>query len=123
MLEENEELQKFLLIYRITPNVNVSGGKALAELIFAGKIRSVFDKLIPSFNEIKESKNTLNKFYRLGKKISFLNYHLGKTTWIEGIIEKRIGKMVFVIKHPKWKVRRNTNQIKKGIYPRHKSSR
>ena len=86
-------------------------------MIFARKIHSVFVKLILSKNKIKENKNTLNKFYRPGKKISFLNYHLGKTTWIEGIIEKRIGKMMFLIKHPKWKVRRNTNQIKKKFTP------
>ena len=99
---ENEELQKFLSIYRITPYVNASEGMAPAKLIFTRKIHSVFDKLIPSKNKIKES-----------KKIYFLNYHLGKATWIEGIIKKKIRKMMFVIKHPKWKVIRHTNQIKK----------
>ena len=57
---------------------------------------------------------TLNKFYRSSEKIYFLNYHWGKVTWIAGIIEKRIGKVMFVIKHLKWKVIRLTNQIKKS---------
>ena len=100
---ENEEVQKFLLIYQITRNVNASRGKAPAELIFTRKIHSVFNKLIPSKNKLKESKNTLKKFYRPGEKIYFLNYHLGKAIWIESIIKKRIGKMMFVIKHP-WNV-------------------
>ena len=73
--------------------------------------------MIPSKNKIKESKNTLNKFYWRGEKIYFLNHHLGQATWIEGIIEKRIGKMMFVIKHPKWKVIRHTNQIRKRYIP------
>ena len=43
----------------------------------------------------------------------FLNHHLGKATWLEGIIEKRIGTMMYIIKHPIWKVRRHINQMKK----------
>ena len=30
-------------------------------------------------------------------------------------IEKRIGNMMYIIKHPRWKVRRHINQIKKDI--------
>ena len=46
----------------------------------------------------------------------FLNYHLGKATLLEGIIKKRIVNMMYIIKHPRWKVRRHINQIKKDIY-------
>ena len=67
MEKENEELQKFLSIYWIMLNVNASSGKAPAELIFARKICSVFDELIPSKNKIKESKST-----RIIKYVSWL---------------------------------------------------
>ena len=39
----NEELQKFSFIYRITPDINANSGMALAKLIFARKIHSIFD--------------------------------------------------------------------------------
>ena len=45
---ENEELQEFLSIYRITPNPNTNANMSSGELMFARKIRSLFDKLIPS---------------------------------------------------------------------------
>ena len=45
---ENEELQEFLSIYRITPTPNTNANMSPAELIFARKIWSVFDELIPS---------------------------------------------------------------------------
>ena len=92
-----------------------------AELMFARKIRSLFDKLIPSKKKKKGNKkkiNTFNKTYSLGRKFCFLNYHLGKATRLKGIIEERIGNMMYMIKRPRWKVRRHINQIKK--YPKHK---
>ena len=47
---ENEELQECLSIYQIIPNPNTNGNMSPAELMFARKIRSIFDKLIPSKN-------------------------------------------------------------------------
>ena len=40
---ENEELQEFLSICRITPNSNTNANKSPVELMFALKIQSVFD--------------------------------------------------------------------------------
>ena len=62
---ENEELQEFLSIYRITPNPNTNANMSPAELMFARKIRSIFDKLIPLKKENKEKLNTSNKTYSL----------------------------------------------------------
>ena len=76
---ENEELQEFLSIYRITPNPNTNANVSPAELMFARKIQSIFDKLIPSKKGNKEI-NTSNKTYSPGENIYFLNYHLGKAT-------------------------------------------
>ena len=59
--------------------------------------------------------NTSNKTYSPGDKIYSLNCHLGKATWLEGIIEKTIGNMMYIIKHPRWKVRTYINQMKKDL--------
>ena len=91
------------------------------ELMFARKIQPVFDNLIPSIKENKKKINT-SKTNSLGKKNYFLNYHLGKATWLEGIIEKRMNNMMKIIKHPWWKVRRHINHIKKWYIP-HKKER
>ena len=58
-----------------------------AELIFARKTWLIFDKLIPLKKWNKEKINTSNKTYSPGEKNYFLNYHLGKATCLEGIIE------------------------------------
>ena len=47
----------------------------------------------------------------------FLNYHLGNATWLEGIIEKTIGNMMYIIKQPRWKVSRHINKMKKRYTP------
>ena len=52
----NKELQKFLSIYCITPNINVNSGMALAKLQFARKICSVFERLRPTEKKIVERK-------------------------------------------------------------------
>ena len=85
-----------------------------AELMFARKIRSILDELIPLKKGNKKKNNTPNKTYSPGEKIYFLNYHSGKATWLERIIEK-IGIMMYIIKHPRWKIHRHINQIKKDI--------
>ena len=63
---------------------------ALAKLIFARKIRSVFDRLRPTKKKKKkmdERKNNNSKYYNLGEKIYFKNYKFGKATWEEGTID------------------------------------
>ena len=89
----NEELQKFLSIYCITPNINVSSGMTPTKLMFARKIHLVFDRLRPTGKKMFERKNTNGKNYNPSKKIYFKNYKFGKATWEEGTIDKRISKM------------------------------
>ena len=52
-------LRQFLLVYRITPNENTPYQMSLAEVMFARKIRPVFDKLLPK--QVKPSKTTVPK--------------------------------------------------------------
>ena len=63
------EVQKFLSIYRIRPNVNASSEMAPTELMFARKIRSAFDKLRHTEKKMDERKNTNGKHYNPGKNI------------------------------------------------------
>ena len=65
---KNEVLQEFLSIYRITPNPNTNANMSPAELMFAMKIRSIFDKLILLKKGNKRKINT-NKPYSPEEKI------------------------------------------------------
>ena len=62
---ENEELQEFLFIYQITPNPNTNANMSPAELMFTTKIRSIFDKLIPSKKKKKKKKERRKKLIPL----------------------------------------------------------
>ena len=46
-------LQQFLQVYRLTPNKNMLSAMTPTKIIFARKIRSVFDKLIPNKKKVK----------------------------------------------------------------------
>ena len=94
---------------------------APAKLMFARKICLVFDRLRPTEKKMVERKNTNGKHYNLDEKIYFKNYKFGKVEWEEGIPDKRIGKM-YLIKNPKWVIKRHLNQIKKKIYGGHRST-
>ena len=45
---DEKSLEIFLSVYRITPNPNTNAGLSPAELMFARKIRSAFDRILPN---------------------------------------------------------------------------
>ena len=47
----DKSIQQFLQVYRVTPNKNAPSAMMPAEVMFARKIKSVFDKLLP--NQLK----------------------------------------------------------------------
>ena len=68
-----------------------------AELIFARKICSVFDRLRPTEKKMDErKKNTNGKYYNPDKEIYFKNYKFGKAMW-EGTIDKIISKILYLV--------------------------
>ena len=64
---------KFLSVCQITPNPNTVSSMSPAELMFARKIRSVFDRLLPSPPKKKYLKkdNTSVKIFKPGDKVYF----------------------------------------------------
>ena len=59
-------LQQFLQVYRITPNPNTPMGCSPAETMFARKIRSVLNKLIPRQTRFKKTVTLPKKRYVCG---------------------------------------------------------
>ena len=109
----DKALQQFLQVYRITPNPNKPLAVSPAEMIFARKIRSVFDKLLPKQNKLRKTTLAPKKGSTREKKIYFEKYQNNTSCWERGIIKKRIGDMVYIIEGPKYTHKRHQNQLQK----------
>lgn len=70
---DDGNIQQFLSIYRITPNPNAISGMSPAELMFARKIRSVFNRLLPERKKSYQNKTHQEnmKYLRPGDKVFF----------------------------------------------------
>ena len=64
----DKALQQFLPVYRITPNPNTPLAVSPAETMFARKIRSVFDKLLPKQNKRRKTTLAPKKNVQPGRK-------------------------------------------------------
>ena len=108
-------LQLFLQVYRITPNKSAPSTLSPAESMFARRIRSVFDKLIPS----KKSHIPAILFprwkFNQNDKVFYKNYKNNMTTWEPGIIKERIGNMIYTVQGKKLIHRRHVNQLQNRI--------
>ena len=105
-------LQQFLQVYRITPNESAPAKMAPAELMFARKIRPVFDKLLPK--HIKPPTSTIpKKVYLPGEKVFFQNQKDNVIFWELGKVQKRIGQMIYLIEGPTYIHKKHSNQIRK----------
>ena len=75
---------------------------ASADVMFARKIWSVFDKLIPQKPKPGYSNEITNKHCEVVEKVIYCMYQNNKT-WLEiGTIEKTIGNMVYLVKGQKF---------------------
>ena len=85
----DKALQQFLQVYRITPNPNTPLAVSPAETMFARKIRSVFDKLLPKQNKLRKTTLSPEKRSNPGEKIYFKKYQNNTSCWKRGIILKK----------------------------------
>ena len=74
-------LQQFLQVYRITPNPNTPVATSPAETIFAGKIRPVFEKLLPKQASLGRSTTVPTKRHNPGHKVFFKAYSNNTSFW------------------------------------------
>lgn len=107
-------LQQFLQVYRITPNESAPSKMSPAELMFARKIRPVFEKLLPK--QVKPPNTAVpKKKYLPGEKVFFQVHKNNTTMWELGKVKQRIGRMVYIIEGPKFTHKKHLNQIRKRI--------
>ena len=106
-------LQQFLQIYRITPNSNTPSSLPPAEIMFGRRIRSVFDKLLPTQKKLPRNIVVPRKRYNPGEKVYFRKYSNNQMSWELGRIMQRIGNMVYMVEGPSGTHKRHLNQLRK----------
>ena len=81
--------------------------------MFARKVRSVFYKLLPEKNKWIKKKNDAVKFFNPGEKIFLKIYKKNKEYWWKDVSEKRVDRVLYMIKGPKGVHKPHVNQLKK----------
>ncbi|XP_043064465.1 uncharacterized protein K02A2.6-like [Drosophila ficusphila] len=82
-------------------------GKTPAELIHGRPVRTVLSQL---FEKPVEAKQTITK-YIPNQMVYARNYSRGEK-WIEGIIDRPVGKMLFIVRTSNGYIKRHFNQLK-----------
>ena len=79
--------------------------------MYARKIRSVFHGLLPNRKNYTKIK-TNYKSYKEGDKVFSRNYRAGKCFWEDGIVIRRIGRVIYIIQGSKFVCKRHINQLR-----------
>ena len=85
---EEEIIQQFLWVYQVSFNKSTTPNMSSAKMIFARKIKTVFDKLLPIQKKVQQDYKI--KAFNVGDKVLFKSYWKGKSFWQDGVIMKRI---------------------------------
>ena len=80
--------------------------------MYAKKIRSVFDRLLPNRKKNYMKIKTNYKLYKEGDKVFFRKYQTGKCFWEDGIVTRRIGRVIYIIQGSKFVCKRHINQLR-----------
>ena len=81
--------------------------------MFARKVKSSFDKLIPRQAKFKNTVLPHKKYFYPGVKVLFKAYKNNMTFWEVGTIKQRIGELVYIVQGPKNIHQRHMNQLRK----------
>ena len=81
--------------------------------MFARKVKSVFDKLIPRQAKFKKTVSPHKKHFFPGDKVIFKAYKNNITFWEVGTVKQRIGELVYIVQGPKNTHKRHMNQFRK----------
>ena len=106
-------LQQFLQVYRISPNMKTPASQSPNEVMFARRIWLVYDKLLQKQTKPATASIVPTKKYYPGEKVYFKMFKDNKSFSEAGMIEKRIGNVIYIIKWQQFTHKRYLNQIRK----------
>lgn len=99
-MKDEGALQELLYVYHVTPNPNTPAGMIPAVLMFARKIKSDFDNLLPSKKRKIARQNTA-RYFIIDGKVFVMAYKNGNQGEEDGVIAKHIGKRLYLVKNRK----------------------
>ena len=105
-------LQQILQLHRITLNPDTPIERLPVETMFARKVKSVYDSLIPQQAKFKTTISPHKEYFYPGDKIFFKACKNNITFWEVGIIKQRIGELVYIVQGPKNTHTRHMNQLR-----------
>ena len=107
-------ISKFLMSYRVTPNPAVPEGKSPAECMFGREIRTVFSSVLPprKTSEPRNEYHTVTRSFKVGERVLVKSYQ-GERRWEPGMIERRIGSVLYLIRRNVGTCIRHINQVRR----------
>ncbi|KAK4472137.1 hypothetical protein MN116_000435, partial [Schistosoma mekongi] len=109
-------VDKFLMSYRVTPNPAVPEGKSPAECMFGRKVRTIFNSMLPQQRTNKsngESQQTTIRSFQVGEKVLIRSFR-GDRNWEPCVVERRIGKVLYLVRGNFGTCTRHVNQMRKN---------
>ena len=101
--------------YMDTPNNNTPSSLPPAELMYARKIRSMFDKLLPKQTKPGRTNTVPKKSFQPGENFFFRIFRDNKSFWEIGTIEKKVGNIIYTIKGSQFTNQKYLKQIRKRL--------
>ena len=108
-------LQQFLQVNRITPNNKTPTSQSPAKVMFACRIWSMYDKLLPKQTKSGRTNIVSTKCYNPREKVFFRIFKDDRSFWEAGTFERRVGNKMYIVKGPQFKHKRHLNQLKRHI--------
>lgn len=84
-----------------------------SDVMFARKIRSVFDKLLPSKNKNRHTPIVPKRSFKPVERVYFRMFKNNMAYWEPGTIISRLGNVLYTIQGEKFTHRKHINQIQK----------
>lgn len=100
-------VHKFLSTYRFMPNLE---GTSPAELMRGRPVRTIWSQLLEPSKKIHRKSSNSTK-YQVNDNVYVRNYGKGRK-WIPGIIQTKVGNVIFITSTKNGVCRRHVNQMK-----------
>ena len=107
------KLLRFLLNYRNTPHYTT--GASPAALLFGRRIRSRLDLIRPP--PTVGRRDAVEAKYQSGDAVYCRDYRPGHPKWQPGVIEKRAGTFLYIVRCGGMLIKRHVDQLQKGPVP------
>ena len=107
------KLLRFLLNYRNTPHY--TSGASPAALLFGRRIRSRLDLIRPP--PTVGRRDAVEAKYQSGDAVYCRDYRPGHPKWQPGVIEKRAGTFLYIVRCGGMLIKRHVDQLQKGPVP------